>query len=152
LRVAMIGSVASALRATTRSPDRLTGFMVASGLALAAFCAVGSITWPFGRDQGIFAWVADVVLKGGTLYRDAWEVKGPMTYYFYAFSAAAFGNDASGIRAFDLILVVLGTLLLWRLVTSLSGGSRFAAAVATAFFTLGYYGCGFWSTAQPDEW
>src|SRR5262245_21558461 len=37
-----------------------------------------SLQLPLGRDQGIFAWVAEVVLGGGLPYADAWEIKGPV--------------------------------------------------------------------------
>jgi hypothetical protein len=45
----------------------------ASAVMVVAFgvVAVGSLFFPFGRDQGIFAWVADQILAGGAPFRDA---------------------------------------------------------------------------------
>ena len=61
--------------------------------------------WPFGLDQGIFAWVGDTVLRGGWPYRDAWEIKGPVTHFFYALAQALFGRDVWGLRVLDLSLL-----------------------------------------------
>ena len=48
---------------------------------LAALAAVVSLWWPYGWDQGAMAWVGDTIVDGGMPYRDAWDVKGPLTYY-----------------------------------------------------------------------
>ncbi|MEP6779943.1 MAG: hypothetical protein ABJC26_08645, partial [Gemmatimonadaceae bacterium] len=53
---------------------------VASGAA--------SLIWPLSWDEGIFAWIGGVLLKGGTPYVDAWDVKGPVTYFVYALAQA----------------------------------------------------------------
>ena len=53
-------------------------------LALAIVWAFASLSFPFGWDQGIFAWVGSTIVDGGLPYRDAWDIKGPLTYYVYA--------------------------------------------------------------------
>jgi hypothetical protein len=50
-------------------------------VALGVAWAVASLTWPFGMDQGVLAWVGDVVVRGGMPYRDAFDVKGPFPHY-----------------------------------------------------------------------
>ncbi|MDP9349243.1 MAG: hypothetical protein M3P24_08905, partial [Gemmatimonadota bacterium] len=58
--------------------------------------------------------MADVILAGGLPYRDAWEVKGPLAYYLVALGNLAFGRNYWGIRLFDLLIIGVGTLPMYR--------------------------------------
>jgi hypothetical protein len=127
-------------------------WFVVSGYAFAIFAALGSLTWPLGRDQGMFAWVGEVILRGGLPYRDAWEMKGPLCYYVYAFVIALFGSNDVGIRIFDLAPTLAACWLIFSLVQRLSHANRLGSHCAVIYFLLTYYGCGFPSTAQPDGW
>jgi 4-amino-4-deoxy-L-arabinose transferase-like glycosyltransferase len=122
-------------------------------LALVAFIltwAISSLWWPFGHDQGIFAWVGEVILNGGTPYRDAWEVKGPLGHYVYALAQLLFGRTMWGIRLLDLCFLALGLTALWWVTARLYNDT--AARLAVALFTLWYASGGYWMTAQPDGW
>jgi hypothetical protein len=130
----------------------LAGQLTAVGVAIGVFVAIGSLTWPLGRDQANFVWVGGVILNGGVPYRDAWDVKGPLSYYLYALDLALLGSQAVSIRVLDLISVLLCCWLLRRLVLRLNGEDTFGANCATILFALLYYAGGFWATAQPDEW
>jgi hypothetical protein len=66
------------------STDRFTTGLIRVGSALAGAWVVMSFTYPFGWDQGLFAWVGDAIVRGGLPYRDAWDFKGPLLYYVYA--------------------------------------------------------------------
>jgi len=124
---------------------------ISAGLtAYVILLALGSLWWPMGRDQGIFAWAGDVILDGGTPYRDAWEVKGPATHYTFALSRALFGSNSWGIRLLDLVLLAVTGTLLWRLVQRWA--DAFAAHVAAILFVVLYFRAGYWGTAQPDGW
>jgi len=112
--------------------------------------ALGSLWWPMGRDQGIFAWVGDAILSGGAPYRDAWEVKGPATHYTYAAVQWLFGRNFWGLRVFDLSLLAVATVALWRLVRRRA--DRFSACVVALLFPWMYLGGSYWNAAQPDGW
>ena len=116
----------------------------------AGFTAAGSIWWPMGRDQGTFAWVGDVILRGGLPFRDAWEVKGPAIHYTYALAQWVFGRTLWGIRAFDLVFLMISSVALWRLLRHF--GSGLAARIGTLLFIFLYIRQGYWSTAQADGW
>ena len=121
--------------------------------ALTAFLitwAASTLWWPFGPDQGIFAWVGDVILQGGMPYRDAWEVKGPVVHYAYALSQLLFGRVMWGIRLLDLAVLALALPFLWRMAARLFDET--AAKLAVVLFTLWYANGGYWSTSQPDGW
>jgi len=122
------------------------------GLGIAIYAAIGSLTWPLGPDQALFNYVGNVILDGGVPYRDAWDIKGPLTYYLYALAMGIFGRRAISIRILDLIVVVPFCWLLRRLVLRLNGNDAFGATSATILFALLYYDLSLWGTAQPDEW
>jgi 4-amino-4-deoxy-L-arabinose transferase-like glycosyltransferase len=112
--------------------------------------ALGTLFYPLGRDQGIFGWAGDVILKGGVPYLDAWDQKGPATYYTYALAQAAFGRNTWGIRVLDLLFVLAGCVFLRSLARQLGGKS--AGTLAAVLFACLYFRLGYWSTAQPDGW
>ena len=70
--------------------------------------AAMSLRWPFNWDHGIFAWIAETIVHGGLPYRDAWDVKGPLTFYTFALVRAVTGRGMWGIRLFDLVVVAAG--------------------------------------------
>ncbi len=118
--------------------------------ALSAAWALASLTWPFGWDQGIFAWVGDVINRGGLPYRDAWEIKGPLTYYLFALVQFIFGSNQWGIRLFDLALIITAAAMLFILVRQLT--NPIVAGWAAVLFVLWYASGNYWHTAQPDGW
>jgi hypothetical protein len=131
----------------------LTQFHNIVFICLATLClawAFASLTWPFGWDQGIFAWVGDVINRGGLPYRDAWEIKGPLTYYLYALVQFIFGRNLWGIRLFDLVLIFVASEVLFRFVKQLT--NTIVARWCAVLFVLWYASGNFWHTAQPDGW
>ena len=128
----------------------LSKHLIAAGLALSLFIAMGSLTWPLGRDQANFVWVGKVILEGGVPYRDAWDVKGPLTYYAHALTVGILGPHAISVRIPDFLAVLLCVVLLRRLVLRITAGDAFGANGAVVCFAFLYYANGFWSTAQAD--
>jgi len=126
--------------------------LVASAVLVAAFgvVAAGSLFYPFGRDQGIFAWVGDQILAGGVPFRDAWDQKGPATHYTYALVQLVFGRGLWGLRVFDLLAVVATQ---WAIVTLVRPRAGWFAALTSALIFGGlHYRLNDWNTAQPDAW
>lgn len=118
-------------------------------LAAAAASLAPILAYPFGRDQGAFACVADVILRGGTPYRDAWEIKPPGIYYLFSASFALFGRSMLAPRLLDLVWSLAAAGLLF------SVGKRLLSLLAGtlgAFFFLVFYALGFdyWTTTQCD--
>lgn len=99
---------------------------------------------PFGRDQGIYAWMAEGLLQGQKLYVDVWDHKGPLAPLLYAGSFSVFGVSALAVRLLDVVLLLaaLGALIYHR---SLAGW-------ASAFFFLLLVSPDWWRSGQPDLW
>ena len=121
-----------------------------SAVLLAAW-AVRSLAWPLSGDQGIFAWVGDVILGGGLPYRDAWDVKGPVAYYLAAFAQLVFGRHEWTLRAFDLLWQAAGAAGVAALVGRLVA-ERAAAWWGAGLYLLWYASLDHRTTAQPDGW
>ncbi len=119
-------------------------------LAAAALLLAPMLAYLFGRDQGVFACGAEVLARGGVLYRDLWDVKPPGIHYLYWLSFIAFGRSMLAPRLLDLLwtLATAGGLL----VLSRRLAAPLWAAVAGAFLFLIRYALGFdyWHTAQGD--
>jgi hypothetical protein len=128
--------------------------LVALALAVGALIVAGWMvtypTWPFGWDHGAFAWVGDVITRGGMPYRDAFDVKGPLSFYPSAAVQAIAGRNWWGIRAFDLLLVLPCAALIARTAARFAG--RAAGIGAALLWVLAYANTGFMNTAQPDGW
>lgn len=127
-------------------PDVLLALL----LALVIWCAVASLSMPFGRDQGILAWSAETMLAGGLPYRDAWDVKGPAAPASYALAFFLFGRHESAVRILDLIAICIAGLIYLSFSRRWTGSWR-AGAFALCFFFF-WTPRNFWDTAQPDLW
>ncbi len=77
---------------------------------------------PFWSDQAIFAYIGDIINRGGLPYMDAWDLKPPVIYYLYSLGLKIFGHSMAGLRFFDYMYSIvtlfavyhLGTLLFCR--------------------------------------
>ena len=118
--------------------------------AYAGLTVLTSFLWAMGRDQGIMAWVGDVILHGGTPYADAWEQKGPAAHYTYALVELLFGRTVWGIRVADALVLTAVLIPLWRILKVLTDSTL--AHFGVLLFLFQYMNLGIWDTAQPDGW
>jgi len=123
-------------------------FACAAALTATWLCA--SFWFPFGWDQGFFASVGDVIVRGGMPYRDGWEIKGPLTYYLFALAQWIFGRHMWSIRVFDLPLLIAGMALLGAAVARLT--SRLVGWWAAMVFAFWVGSLTWFHAAQPDGW
>ena len=132
------------------SPQRVRNVGIGAALFLVAVALVAPmLAYPFGRDQGVFACGADVLRRGGVLYRDFWDLKPPGIYYLYRLSFLLFGHSMPAPRIMDFIFTLAtaaGLLLIGRRLVSLWAG----VAAALAFLTRYALGFDYWHSAQGD--
>lgn len=122
---------------------------------LGVLFGLGSLTYPFGRDQGLYYYVArEWVVRGSIPYRDVLDHKTPGIYILHALSILLFGENMWGIRVFDLVCVVGVGLAAGALSASpgerVRPGIRGATILATSVLYWGYLN--FWNTAQSELW
>ena len=135
---------------TQSRADRFVAYLTWTGAAMAMVWFVMSLTYPFGWDQGLFAWVGDAITNGGLPYRDAWDIKGPLLYYVYAGVQWLFGIHLWGIRLFDAALLAITAWVMFQTALPLTDGRL--ASFAAVLYVLWYASHSYWHTAQPDGW
>lgn len=119
-------------------------------VALALLVALPVLTYPMGRDQGMYANIARSILNGGLPYIDMWDIKPPAIYYVYALGIAAFGPGAGALRLLDLVTVPVTLAGLYWLALWLTDGDRRAALLAGVLFPVFYFTETFASLTQSD--
>ncbi len=133
-------------RLTIRDPDQWLAIVC---WLVVAFASLSILLFSFGRDQGIYAVVADVMLKGGMPYRDAWDFKPPGIFLAYGFAQALFGKSMLSIRLLEVVGLVATVFGLQRLGLVFFGKAK-AGLVAGALAALVQAQLEFWHTAQPE--
>jgi hypothetical protein len=90
------------------------------------------------------------MLRGGVPYRDAWDFKGPLTFFVFAALQAMFGTQMWAIRLLDLLLLAASAYAAARIVLLFAG--RVAAACTGLMLVITFASFGSWYTGQPDGW
>lgn len=107
------------------------------------------LSFEYGRDQGIYAVVAEAILRGGAPYKDAWDFKPPGIYFVYAFARAVFGK---GMEAIRLVEASALASLLWAfaLFSRRHVGNAAAGILGGALAVKTLVELGYWHTGQPE--
>ena len=105
------------------------------GLLALVFVGLIIIRWrlrecPLERDEGEFAYIGRLLLRGEAPYGGAGNHKFPGAYLAYAAIMALFGQSASGIHLGFLVVNLTNTTLLFFLGRRLSGEAAGVAAAA----------------------
>lgn len=128
-----------------RRLDRWALAAAALGIAL----ALPILTYPMGRDQGMYANIAQSIRAGGLPYIDMWDIKPPAIYYLYAAGFSVFGASAVTVRLLDLIAIPLALPALFGLADAVAG--RRAARWTMLLFPVFYFTETFASLSQSDS-
>jgi len=114
----------------------LLDFMV---LILVFLIGLIHLPHPFTTDQGLFITGALEMNRGELLYRDFWDWKQPAIYGFYFLAGKLFGFNEIGIHTFELIYLLIFSIVL--IVTLKSYYQHRAIASLVPLLTVGtYYG------------
>jgi len=115
----------------------------------AAILSLPLLAYPFIWDQGVFADIAECMLRGGVVYRDGFEHKPPGVYYVYALAFSLLGRDYWSVRLLEVLalgaagagLVRVGV----RWFGSVWSGLVSALALPALYLLFGQ------NTAQPES-
>ncbi len=78
---------------------------------------------PFERDEGIYGYIGQEILRGAVPFKDAIDIKPPGIYYLYALAMALLGQSVEAVRVFTA-LYSLGTVILVYLIAARIGGRK----------------------------
>lgn len=118
-------------------------------LVLVLLLAAPILTYPLGRDQGMYANIGRSILQGGTPFIDMWDIKPPPIYYLYAGALRTFGFTQWAPRTLDLALIPLGMVGLYAVGACLQ--SRSLGLWAAFFYGIFYFREDFPSLSQNDS-
>jgi 4-amino-4-deoxy-L-arabinose transferase-like glycosyltransferase len=90
-------------------------------LALSTLLRLAFLHEPFDRDEGQYATIAQVILRGGLPYRDAIEIKPPGTFYLYALAIGLFGATIEAVRTFTALYAMLTVIAVYGVARHISG-------------------------------
>ncbi len=108
-----------------------------------------TLIYPFGRDQGVFAYIGERLLTGARLYVDLWDVKSPLVYWMYGLALKLANSQTIGVRLMDMILAAFTAYLVYSLAISMRRSrnpqrsrrsqSEYVGVVAGILYLLWYY-------------
>ncbi|RLA96109.1 MAG: hypothetical protein DRG83_17775 [Deltaproteobacteria bacterium] len=84
-------------------------------LAILIMVALPTLLYPLTRDQGIYAYIADLMMRGGAPYRDAWELKTPGVFFMYWLAFLIFDRSEFAVRLFDVLYALLSAASVYAL-------------------------------------
>jgi hypothetical protein len=104
----------------------------------------------YGRDQGIYAVVADAMVHGRAPYKAAWDFKPPGIFLVYALARVIFGDGVHGVRVLEALgygsLVYAFVIFSKRHVGDVRPG-----LLGGALAVLTHVQLEFWHTGQPES-
>lgn len=138
-------------RPPTQTMPKHSSSVTRALLVLLVVLVIGapSLVYPFGRDQGEHAIIAELTLMGRLSYRDVFNPKPPATHLVHVLALTVFGHSMQAIRWLDLLWQAATALVLLGIADRLLLGRR-AALLAPVLYSLAYYSNNFWNTAQTD--
>jgi len=108
-----------------------------------------TLMYPFGRDQGEYAWIAASALQGKVIYTDVFNVKPPLTHVIHEAAILLFGHHMVSIRILDMLWQGATAILIFKIAKNI-GENSFAPMLAAILYLIMYYTTAFWTTAQTD--
>ena len=146
----MVGTKAVLFTPTQRPPASWELWVRRLCWGIVALSCLQILLFSYGRDQGIYAVVADSMLHGKVPYRDAWDFKPPGIFFVFALAQALFGKAMVSIRLVEMAGVV-ATVFGFRALGRETLGDDLAGLMGGALFALVYAQLEFWHTAQPES-
>jgi 4-amino-4-deoxy-L-arabinose transferase-like glycosyltransferase len=132
------------------TPEALHRVLVGVSLGAIVYLFANILMFRYGRDQGIYATVADEILRGGMPYRDAWDFKPPGIYVVYAATRAIFGSAQWAIRLVE-VAGLASTVWAFVILARRFFSDWRIGIVGGALAVLVHAELEFWHTAQPES-
>lgn len=120
-------------------------------LILLASIIVGSISlvYPFGRDQGIYAYIAKLILDGKVDYKFSYNLRPPAIHYTFALEQLILGKSMFNMRVFDIVWQSLTSFVIFMIAFRMTR-SKLLAFVSSLIYLLLYFRLDYWHTLQTE--
>lgn len=117
--------------------------------AAALLLGAPTLIYPFGRDQGQYAWIAASALGGNVPYSEIFEIKPPLTHVIHQAALLLFGHSMASIRILDLLWQFAAAVLLYKIAVEMEQ-PRWSGVAAGVLYLFFHYRWDFWNIAQTD--
>ncbi len=108
-----------------------------------------SLLYPFGRDQGIYAYAGQMLLQGKIDYKYVFDLKPPGVHFVFALGQLIFGKSMMGMRMFDILWQSVTGFVLFIIIYKLTK-SKLAGFLSSVLYIFLYYRLDYWHTLQAD--
>ena len=98
------------------------------------FIRLHFLSVPLERDEGEYAYMGQLMLKGIPPYESAYNMKFPGTYAIYAIIMFLFGQTVQGIHFGFLLINILSSILLYLFFSKII--NRFVGLITASLFSL----------------
>src|SRR5579883_2593240 len=132
---------------TVKDTRRTKIFWTLVGCAVIFAC---TLTYPFNNDNALYAYMADLALKGHLPYIGSWDQNFPGIILIHAAQIIISGHSQLAFHIFDIVLQLLGSYLLILLGERLH--SLRAGILAALLASLYYLQQGLWMSGERDTY
>ncbi|MBN2442832.1 MAG: hypothetical protein JXJ04_15855 [Spirochaetales bacterium] len=137
------------IRQSLSSQKLIDTIIIAVCSFIILFMGIQLLSMEYGRDQGVFSTVADILAHNGSLYKDAWDLKPPGIYYVYYFAECIWGDTMLSIRLLELP-ALLSMLIAFIILSGRYINDWRPGLIAATFVMITTIEIGFWNTAQTE--
>lgn len=117
-------------------------------IAGAVFGSV-SLTYPFGRDQAIYAYAGKLLLEGRMNYLYVFDLKPPGIHFLFAFIQLVSGESMLSARIFDIAWQAV-TAFVILLISFRLTNQKYLSLFSAVIYLFLYYRQDYWHTLQAD--
>lgn len=119
---------------------------------LLACVLLGSVAliYPFGRDQGIYAYAGREILDGKLQYKYVFDLKPPLVHFTFALGELISGTSMFSLRVFDLVWQYITAVMIFLICFRITK-SRASSIIASILYLFLYYRFDYWQSMQADS-
>lgn len=132
-----------------RLTNKQLAFYSLALLAFAALLGSVSLTYPFGRDQGIYAYAGKLLLEGKMNYKEVFDLKPPGIHFFFSFIQLVAGESMLNARILDILWQFI-TAVVVMIISSRLTRSIYLPVISAFLYIFLYYRLDYWHTLQAD--
>jgi hypothetical protein len=131
-------------------PSKYSRLILSFTLLYVFLQAIPDITYPLGRDQATYCFIAQRLLEGKRLYLELWDNKPPGIFYLYAVIVKIFGHVMWSVGMMEILWLLAISFFIFKFAEKHLGTA--AAVIAVLIHTSWRIRDGYWDAGQPENY